>query len=149
MSATHLTDAVGETIRASRATGMPLRRCASAAGVPWPTLTGWVRKGREGAEPYATWVRRWDEAAGEIERDLRASVIAGAREARDVALRYLTFLDGHHRRVAETQKARHEARLAKLRADGAAPITEGPELALPASLTVARLDAPDDPEDSQ
>lgn len=144
-----LTDAVGEAIRSARATGMPMRRCAAAAGVKWTTVIEWLRRGREGVEPYATWVRQWDEASGEMERELRASVLAGARDNADVALKYLAFLDGHHRRVAETQKARHEARLAKLRADGAAPLTEGPELALPASLTVARLDAPDAPEDTQ
>lgn len=145
MSATRLTDAVGESIRAARASGMALRGCAARTGIPWPTVCDWLRKGRAGVEPYAGWVRRWDEAGGELEQRLRDSIIAGAGEDPEIALKYLAFLDGQRRRTAEADKARHEARLAKLKADGAAPITDGPELALPASLTTARLE----PEDNE
>lgn len=84
---------------------MALRGCAARTGIPWPTVCDWLRKGRAGVEPYAGWVRRWDEAGGELEQRLRDSIIAGASADPEIALKYLAFLDGQRRRTAEADKA--------------------------------------------
>ena len=72
-----LTDAVGETIRSARATGMPMRRCAAAAGVKWTAVVEWLRKGRKVYAEGRLQVDLYDSKEGEkrVALDILASEV--------------------------------------------------------------------------
>ena len=141
-----LTREVHAALVAARRVGAPLRHCAKAAGVPWRTLCDWLRKGRDGDARFAAIAADLDAADAAIEQVLRARALKGTEKDARLAFDMVRWRESQALRKAELRLAR--AKAATLEA-AAPPAMTGPELALPASLTVARLDAPDDPEDTQ
>ena len=137
-----LTREVHAALVAARRVGAPLRHCAKAAGVPWRTLCDWLRKGRDGDDRFASLAADLDAADAAIEQVLRARALKGTEKDARLAFDMVRWRESQALRKAELRLAR--AKAATLEA-AAPPAMAGPELALPASLTVARLDAPDDP----
>lgn len=141
---TTLTPTIHAQLVGARRVGAPLRHCAKAAGVPWRTLCDWLRKGREGHVDFAALARDLDAADAAIEQVLRARALKGTEKDARLAFDMLRWRESQEERKAELRLAR--AKATSLEA-AAPPRAAGPELALPASLTVARTDPPDDPSE--
>jgi hypothetical protein len=100
----------GPIIVGARRVGSPLRACAAAAGVPWITVAGWLKRGRaaleldevpEADQPFADFVTECDRASAQLEQVLRARVLKGTEEDARLALDYVRWLDGERARRAE------------------------------------------------
>lgn len=137
-----ITPEVSAALVAARRVGAPLRACAAAAGVPWPTMCGWLRRGRaEGATgPCAALVAALDGADAGVDLDLRRTVLAAAASDPHLALAALRWRDGRARNAAEASYARARAALARAQARAATGPVEAPTAAADAlDALTARL----------
>jgi hypothetical protein len=69
---------VQEAIRAHVNAGVPIPRACVAAGIPWNTCKDWLKRGKEGTEPYAAFALAMNQAkaqwaAGQVVRISTAS----------------------------------------------------------------------------
>lgn len=109
---------VAAIITGARRVGAPLRQCAKAAGIPWETFCGWLRKGRAGDPRFAAFATELDKADAAIEQVLRARALKATEEDGRLAFDMLRWRESQEERKAKLRLLRAQGTVEEKRAEG-------------------------------
>lgn len=120
---------IGAVIRGARLVGTPLRACAAAAGVPWPTMKDWLSCGRaynaatdhmRSAKHAAlgAFAAEIDRASAQCESALHARVMKATEKDGRLALEVLRWNEERATRKLKRDLVAAQVEVERMRAAG-------------------------------